>query len=195
MIALVCGKWFPFYPATGNTYAHSPPSESIPSSHPWRCTLLFSPPNPKPTSSRPEQRRPYRPLRSGEIPVWRDPRIFVFALAVARSFLPRPCTVISTEANGVPGERFCSLGQSSRSHREQRSGETRFSTCEVSQPKSRCLFSPTPPKPLGLTLTKAGVQPEGRNDPSIALALAVARCKPPKTPAKTRVKPPNHLTP
>src|SRR5216684_1035590 len=76
MIALVCGKWFPFYPATGNTYAHSPPSESIPSSRPWRCSLLFSSPN---------------------------------------------------------------------------------------------------PKPLGLTLTKAGVQPEGRNDPSITLALAVAR--------------------
>src|SRR5258708_34851881 len=47
MIALVCGKWFPFYPATGNTNAHSPPSESIPSSRPWRCSLLFSPPQPK----------------------------------------------------------------------------------------------------------------------------------------------------
>ncbi len=42
--------------------------------------------------------------------------------------------VISTGANGAPGERFCSLGQGSRSHREQRSGETCFSTHTASQP-------------------------------------------------------------
>ncbi len=126
MIALVCGKCFPFYPATGNTYAHSPPSESIPSSRPWRCSYCCSlPPNPKPTSSRPKQRRSYRPLRSGEIPVWRDPCIFVFAL---------PLLVLFCPALHRHFDRSCSW-----SHREQHSGETRFSTHTASQPKSRCL--------------------------------------------------------
>ncbi len=66
----------------------------------------------------------------------------------ATLFRPTPAPSFRPKRTGVPGERFCSLGQSSRSHREQRSGETRFSTHSPSQPRSpcRCLFSLTQPK-------------------------------------------------
>src|SRR5260370_1024814 len=76
MIALVCGKWFPFYPATGNTYAHSPLSDSISSSRTWRCSLLFSAPNPKPL---------VLPLtKAGVQPEGRDDPSIALPLAVAR---------------------------------------------------------------------------------------------------------------
>ena len=77
---------------------------------PLALLLLFSlPPNPKPTSLDRSNDGLNRPLRSEEIPVWRDPRIFVFAIAVARSLLP---------ALHRHFDRSCSW-----SHREQRSGE------------------------------------------------------------------------
>ncbi len=102
MIALVCGKCFPFYPATGNTYAHSPPSESIPSSRPWRCSYC--------SLSRPTQNQRHSigattvlivrcaAKRSlyGEIPVFSSLPLPLLVL-----FCP-PCTVISTEAAHGP---------------------------------------------------------------------------------------------
>src|SRR6266700_1528647 len=69
-----------------------------------------------------------------------NPRISLLLLLLPVLFT-LPGIVISTGANGVPNERTCSLGQSSRSHRELRSEETRSPTSSCLC-LSRCLFLP-----------------------------------------------------
>src|SRR6266851_8008055 len=88
------------------------------------CRCLFSSPLGN-TSSRPERR-----TVSSSVAQWRDPCISSLPLYLLFLFLSSPHKKRHFEWS------------SSRSHRELRSGETRFSTDTASQPKSRA-----PPKP------------------------------------------------
>ncbi len=112
---------------------------------PLSSHFSFNPP--KQTSSRPlslvlcptPNKRHLDRRRNTLPPQWRDPCISSLLLFVLSH--PNAGIVISTGANGVPNERTCSLGLSSR-FCELRSGETRFSTHTASEPKPP--FLPTP---------------------------------------------------